>query len=266
MRWPFERRRSSRQFASCSRDLLPYRSQTRARYVQLERRYALGRWLTMALLHDKQAPDFAPEGLGDLNRGGRVHRFTSTERILHWWVVATFALALFTGLAMGDEAESGPLLQAHIAAVVLIGAGVVVALVFGNTMALLRSVKNLFIIDRTDVRCLTMTLRHQGHKDGRIPWGKFNLGQKFLAWSLLGSVSALIVTGVNSWKAGGDAAGPHSVAVVASLILLGSHVFMAVVNPSTRPAFPGMVFGHVRRSWAAKHHSGWLKDVDAKKR
>ena len=49
-----------------------------------------------------------------------------------------------------------------------------------------------------------------------------------------------------------------------ALVLLCAHVFMALINPATRPALPGMVFGHVRRSWAATHHPAWLEDQDRK--
>jgi formate dehydrogenase subunit gamma len=35
---------------------------------------------------------------------------------------------------------------------------------------------------------------------------------------------------------------------------------MAVLNPATNHALRGMVFGKVRRSWAARHHAGWLED------
>ena len=45
------------------------------------------------------------------------------------------------------------------------------------------------------------------------------------------------------------------------LRLTPQHVFMAVVNPATRPALPGMVFGRMRRSWAARHHRAWLHRV-----
>ena len=72
----------------------------------------------------------------------------------------------------------------------------------------------------------------------------------------------MIYTGIRAALAGGDdAGGPHSVAIVAAMVLLGAHVFMAVLNPGTNHALHGMVFGRVRRSWAAKHHGGWLKDT-----
>jgi cytochrome b subunit of formate dehydrogenase len=79
---------------------------------------------------------------------------------------------------------------------------------------------------------------------------------------MLASLTAIIITGINSWHTDGDAAGPHTTAVIIALILLGVHVFMAVLNPVTRPALPGMVFGRVKRSWALHHHAKWVEDED----
>src|ERR1019366_5518514 len=110
----------------------------------------------------------------------RIHRFGRTERFLHWWIVVMFGSALLTGIAMGDEAESGSLLRLHIGSVVLIGIGVLLALVFGNTMAVLRSARELFIFDRTDISFVVNTARHPDHP-GHARWGTFNIGQKVLA-------------------------------------------------------------------------------------
>jgi formate dehydrogenase subunit gamma len=175
-----------------------------------------------------------------------------------------FGAALLTGLAMGDEAESGSLLRLHIASVVLIGVGMVVALLFGDTMAVLRSAGDLFLFDRTDFRFVADAVRHRGQV-GHVRWGKFNVGQKLLAWTLVASVVAIIATGVNSWSVGEGASGPHAAAVAVALVLLGAHVFMALINPATRPALPGMVLGHVRRTWAAKHHAAWLEEQDRRR-
>lgn len=196
--------------------------------------------------------------------GDRVDRFGRTERFLHWWIVAMFGAAMLTGIAMGDDAESGSLLTLHIGAVVLVGMGIVLAVVIGDTMAVLRSTKDLFIFDRTDLRFVAEVFTHRGPAI-HMRWGKFNIGQKVLAWTLVGSVVAIIVTGTNSWSAGAGASGPHAAAVAVSLALLGAHVFMALVNPSTRPALAGMVLGHVRRTWAATHHSAWLDEQDRRR-
>ena len=80
----------------------------------------------------------------------------------------------------------------------------------------------------------------------------------------MASLAAIILTGIHSWSVGEGASGPHAAAVAVALALLCAHVFMALINPATRPALPGMIFGHVRRSWAAKHHAAWLEDQDRK--
>jgi formate dehydrogenase subunit gamma len=190
-----------------------------------------------------------------------IDRFGLTERLLHWWTVATFAVALLSGAAMGSEMEGGSLFHLHVAAVIAMGAGFVIAPVVGSARAVLRFARDAFIPERADVefvgRILSRPLRRTG-----VKWGKFNLGQKGLAWMMVASVAAIIVTGVHSWQTGGDASGPHSAAVVVALVLLSVHVFMAVVNPATRPALPGMIVGRVRRSWAVHHHARWVEAED----
>lgn len=194
-----------------------------------------------------------------------VKRFGLTERFAHWWTVLMVAAALLTGIAMGDEVESGPLLSVHVGAVVAIGAGLLTALVLGDTRALLRAAFTLFTFDRRDAAWVRDHFLHPfSHRDGA--YGMFNPAQKALAWALTAAVAAVIYTGVQTVGAGGeDAAGPHAAAVVVAMVLVGAHIFMAVVNPVTRPALAGMVMGRVRRSWAARHHGGWLDDVDSRR-
>jgi cytochrome b subunit of formate dehydrogenase len=45
-------------------------------------------------------------------------------------------------------------------------------------------------------------------------------------------------------------------------VLLG-HLYLALINPSTRESFRAITRGRVRRSWAARHHDAWLAEVDA---
>ena len=190
-----------------------------------------------------------------------IFRFALSVRLLHWWTVAAFGAALLTGLAMGSEMENGGLFHLHVAAVIAMGAGFVIALTFGNTMAVLGFVVDALVPEKSDVLFVTRIVTRPFHKTG-VKWGKFNLGQKGLAWMMLASIVAIIITGINSWQSGGDASGPHSLAVLVALVLLGLHVFMAVINPVTRPALPGMVFGSVQRSWALHHHAKWVEQED----
>ena len=76
------------------------------------------------------------------------------------------------------------------------------------------------------------------------------------------SVAVVVVTGIVAWSAHTGEGGLHGSAVVLTALLLGAHLFMAIVNPATRPALAGMAFGRVRRSWAAEHHQAWLNDLE----
>ena len=146
--------------------------------------------------------------------------------------------------------------------VVLIGVGIAAALVFGDRRALLRSMRRLFGVDRRDTRWLRDRLRHPADRGQEPAWGMFNPGQKLLAWALSISVAVVVVTGIVAWSAHTGGGGLHGSAVVLTALLLGAHLFMAIVNPATRPALAGMAFGRVRRSWAAEHHRAWLDDLE----
>jgi len=205
-------------------------------------------------------------------RGGRgdeqparelwVARFGRTERFAHWCTVLMLGAALLTGLAMGDDGGSGALLRMHVGSVVLIGVGIAGAMLFGDRRRLLRSMGRLFGFDRRDLAWLRGRLRRPADRGHDPEWGMFNSGQKLLAWALSASVVAVVVSGVQAWSAHAEGGGSHGTAVAVTAGLLSAHIFMAVVNPPTRPALAGMVFGRVSRSWAAEHHPGWLESLD----
>jgi formate dehydrogenase subunit gamma len=191
-----------------------------------------------------------------------VHRFGPTERFAHWWTVLMVAIALVTGLTLGDDgAEAGLLLTVHWGAVALIGVGLLAAAAWGDTRALLRAMWALFSFDQRDVTWIRDHLRHPLGGSEHGEYGMFNPGQKALAWALSIAVAVVIFTGIQALTANGDdAGGAHAAAVIVAMVLLGAHIFMAALNPASNHALHGMVFGRVRRSWAAQHHGGWLKD------
>jgi formate dehydrogenase subunit gamma len=170
------------------------------------------------------------------------------------------AAALLTGLGAGGDGWS-PMRAAHVTAVVLIGVAIIAALVVGDRPTLLRATREVFTFDRRDAAWLSAALRRPLHYPSGVECGMFNPGQKLLAWMLPLVAVAVISTGIAA-LVDGSIGGLHGPAVVAALVLLGAHVFMAVVNPATRPALHGMVFGRVRRAWAAHHHGAWLAEVD----
>ena len=156
-----------------------------------------------------------------------VLRFGLTERFAHWWTVSMVATALLSGLAMGDDGGSGPLVTVHWGSVVLIGVGFVRALVLGTTRALLRATWNLFSFDRRDAAWIRDHVRDPLGEDAHGAYGMFNPDQKALAWAMTVAVGAVI--------------------------------------PATNHALHGMTLGRVRRSWAT-HHGGWLEDQERRNR
>jgi formate dehydrogenase subunit gamma len=54
----------------------------------------------------------------------------------------------------------------------------------------------------------------------------------------------------------------HAAAAFAFAIVIAGHVFMALLNPATRPALRGIVTGHVDRAWAERHHGRWVDGLD----
>jgi formate dehydrogenase subunit gamma len=191
-----------------------------------------------------------------------VHRFGRTERFAHWWTVATLSAAVLSGLAMGDDGGSGGLFVVHVGSVALFGGGLIAAAVFGNHRALFGAAARLFSVGRADIAWVRDRARRPFGPQPEVRWGMFNTGQKLLAWSVTTSLLTVIGTGIADWNAGGEGGGLHGAMVAVTAVLVGSHVFMAVLNPTTRPALRGMVSGHVRRSWAARHHRAWLDELD----
>lgn len=185
-----------------------------------------------------------------------VHRFGVTERFGHWWTVAMMAVVAISGLSLGDDA-SGPMLVVHVgamAALVVVAAAIVAV---GDRRDLMQTAKALLTLERCDREWLTAIVRHPFHRPAEPRWGMFNAGQKAMAWALTGTITALVATGLLA-LANDAADGLHAFFAVVLGVLLGAHVFMAVVNPSTRHALNAMIRGRVRRSWAIQHHPGWL--------
>jgi formate dehydrogenase gamma subunit len=188
-----------------------------------------------------------------------VPRFGRTERVAHWWTVVLMVAALLTGFGLD---EGGIMSWLHVGSVVLIGLGLLLAALLGDHRALYRAIRALFMIDRRDVVWLRDRARPRGDRRPEPEWGMFHAGQKLFAWALSLSVTAMILTGVGAWFSLAEAGDLHGASVVATGALLSLHLFMALVNPGTRPSFMGILFGRVSRRWAAEHHGEWLRALD----
>lgn len=108
-------------------------------------------------------------------------------------------------------------------------------------------------------------LRSRTRRDGRIPVGKFNAGQKLNGSLSTGAIAVLLLTGITmqatdlaplSWRTG--ATTTHDWTALAVGLLVLGHVLMASRDPV---ALRSLRTGTVPRSWARREHAAWAEEL-----
>ncbi len=121
---------------------------------------------------------------------------------------------------------------------------------------------------RNDVRRLNRFLpgdvrwlRASNRRDGSLPSGKFNAGQKLNSAFVLGSVLVLLATGLMlhyfslfSDDISTGATFVHDSFAAAVVIVSAGHLWMAWLDPEARR---GLRTGFVSRGWAEREHALW---------
>lgn len=193
---------------------------------------------------------------------GRVRRFGSTERTLHWVNASAFFAMLATGLVLylpflAQAISARPLMKAvHLAAACAWLTALVLVVVLGDRGALRRTRRE---IERFDDDLLWLRRRP-------APQGRFNAGQK--AHTIVQAALAVLftVSGTLLWLGERDTAlrfggtiALHDVAMYVAATLVAGHLYMAFA-PATRPALEGILHGSVPAGWAREHHAKWVPD------
>jgi formate dehydrogenase subunit gamma len=200
-----------------------------------------------------------------------VRRFGPEERSLHWLLAVTFLTMLATGLilylpAFAELAANRRLWKSiHLGAAIAFWAGLVVLLVSDTTGRLHRTAREFDRFDDDDLRWLGWAVVRRGPEP---PAGRFNAGQKLNAALVAGLMVVFTVSGVLIYLQETDAAVRgrtsailvHDIATWVAVPLIAGHLYLALVNPSTRHSLRGMVLGTVRRDWARRHHPKWDAD------
>ena len=201
-----------------------------------------------------------------------IDRFCKTTRWFHWTFALSFVGLAATGsllflreqLELADD-TAHTLVEVHeIIAVVFLSAPWLVA-ASGDTRRWLSDLADILPIGRDDLVWLRaqMTPWRQHDLPGQ---GKLNAGQKVNALIVLGLSSVLTVTGLHLWREPGAfvALTLHVSGFLIWIPIFAGHLFLALVNVSTRPALRGMTLGRVRRDWARHHHQRWVDGVERK--
>lgn len=196
-----------------------------------------------------------------------IERFSTSERVLHWVVTASFFSLLLSGIGLYSRLFNGyfslfgggrnAILVHKIAGVIFF---------FSSLYMYLNHKKDVSTFDEDDKAWIEKRGGYLSRDASHFNIGKYNPGQKLFAIFIAAATLLLGVTGIFIWM---PASFPrwlvqlslmtHGLMFVGSIMFVVVHVYLATIgNPGTIEA---MLYGDVRKIWAKKHHPKWYKDV-----
>jgi formate dehydrogenase subunit gamma len=191
----------------------------------------------------------------------RVARFTASERAVHWLTTGAFFSLLITGLIVGRRGTFHDVMYIwHLASAAVLLGGLVLIIAAGNRPALSRTARELGSLDPQDREWLRTIPARLLERTPEPPAARFNAGQKLNFALICVLLGALYVSGVDTIVAGTHhnlIFGGHKLATIAICVLVAGHLYMALLNPTTRAALRGMLTGEVDREWARHHYPRW---------
>lgn len=196
-------------------------------------------------------------------------RFGAATRAVHWATACLALLCIGTAAILYNGSLS--LAVGHRPAVramhVYAGCALPLPMLIGLVSAAYRDdARRLNRWSRDDRRWLI----RRDRRDGGIPVGKFNAGQKLNAALSCGAILVLLGTGLLmrfpdlarlSWRTG--ATFVHDWTALALGLLIIGHLAYAARDPQSRR---GMLGGRVSRWWAEQEHAGWAAELTASRR
>lgn len=200
-------------------------------------------------------------------------RFARGEMLLHWSIALPFMTCFVTGVTMklGYNLHSDSLLREVLSFLHRVAGGclaVFPALVILHTWRdykkHLYNIKIGFSWTIDDLKWLFLFGPSTVSKRIVLPeQRKFNAAERLNFMMVMVTYPLFVATGLFLWTHGIDHFLPWilhiSMSLVAPLLMFG-HIYMAVVNPSTRVGLSGMFSGHVDREWAKHHYHRWYRE------
>lgn len=233
---------------------------------------------TMNYLADEAVPINAKPHAHRPGRDARILRFRKSERMVHWALAIPFLVCYATALILVIFYNPQPLRpyrdvfswMHRISGVCLIVLPILaVVRSRGDYKIHFYNIKQAWSWTLSDVKwLLLMGLAAISRKVALPEQGKFNAAEKVNFMMLMTTYPLYILTGVLIWVTYG-AFLPWVIhflmAVLATPLILG-HLYMAVINPSSRRGLQGMISGFVDRQWAKHHYRRWYRENFEKSR
>jgi len=199
--------------------------------------------------------------------GKYVERFNTAERVLHWFVAASFLTLLLSGLGLYSRLFHGYFTLFGGGAGAILAHKYAGGIFFVSSLMLFfNHAKEMFSFDEDDRKWFRSLGGYLSKDPEHFNSGKFNAGQKGFGIFMGIATFLLGVTGVINWI---PASFPralvqfslllHGLLFLAFVMLMVVHVYLTTIgNPGT---LDGMLYGNVRRIWARRHHPKWYKEI-----
>jgi len=199
--------------------------------------------------------------------GRYVERFNMKERILHWFVAASFFTLVFSGLGLYARlfhryfdffggGETAILVHKYTGVIFFVS----------SILLFLNHYKEMRSFDEDDRHWFRILGGYLDRDPDHINSGKFNAGQKIYGIAMGIATILLAVTGFINWF---SLSLPisivrlslllHSLLFLLFIMIVIVHAYLTTIgNPGT---LESMIYGNVRRIWAKKHHPKWYKEI-----
>jgi formate dehydrogenase subunit gamma len=190
-------------------------------------------------------------------------RFSRAERGVHRAVAILMLTCIATAAILYNGSLSAPIGHRRLVKLIHVFSGFAlpIPVLIGLVSAAYR--RDLGRLNRFTARDWAW-LRTRRRRDGSIPVGKFNAGQKLNTALSGGSIVVLLATGTLmyfpdlarlAWRTG--ATFVHDWFALSLGLLVIGHITYAIRDPGARR---GMRTGSVTTTWAREHHPAWLDD------
>jgi cytochrome b subunit of formate dehydrogenase len=166
-----------------------------------------------------------------------------SERAFHWLVAVAFFVMLLSGLLMGKHGSLHNVLYAvHLVSGGVLVGGLALIALWGNRRALSQTRRELSTLDALDRQWLARVPAAVVKHSPETAAGRFNAGQKLNFILVVVLFAALFFSGIGLIITGSHRVNPvfkaaHVVAAYTAVVLVAGHLYMALINPSTRPRY-----------------------------
>ena len=198
-----------------------------------------------------------------------VRRYTANQRANHWLIAICFILLAISGLALFHPAFfflSSLLGGGTWSRILHPFIGVLLAVAFFFFAMGMWGQNRITAADKEWQKRLGDIICNK--TQGLPEIGKYNIGQKYLFWTLVISIALLLISGFVIWQPWFTPYFPvvavraavllHAVTAFVAILGIIIHIYSAIwVKGSIR----AMTRGTVSAAWAKHHHPAWYKEV-----